>query len=90
MISDYRYQLASYRMLYGPSAGFSKDSVWTCFHNDPAHTDYFEEYCRKGEIARARIVWSRYQQAVQDTLSTPEGVARLLTMLRTTISCTRE
>lgn len=86
MVSAYRYHLASYRMLYGPRADFSKDSVWTCFHNDPAHTDYFEEYCRKGEIARARIVWSRYQQAVQNTLSMPEGVTHLISMLRTAIS----
>ncbi|VDM41305.1 unnamed protein product [Toxocara canis] len=64
-----RYNLTSYRLLYGPSVGyasFDMDSPWTKFIEDNVWKEVFMEFCNQGYFSEALIVWQRYLREMRE------------------------
>lgn len=79
-----RYELASYRMLFGGnSAHFDLHSEWSSFILNVTHTEYFDRFCEQGQITQARILFARYPSEIYPHLKTPSlerGVEKLLAL----------
>uniref|UniRef100_A0A915BMD4 RZZ complex subunit KNTC1/ROD C-terminal domain-containing protein n=1 Tax=Parascaris univalens TaxID=6257 RepID=A0A915BMD4_PARUN len=61
-----RYNLASYRLLYGPKASFGVESPWTKFIDDSLWKEIFLEFCKDGCFSEALIVWQRYLKEMRE------------------------
>ncbi|VDK56844.1 unnamed protein product [Anisakis simplex] len=65
-LSRLRYNLSSYRMLYGPKASFLEDSAWSKFIEDNEWKEIFLHFCDRGYFTEAQIVWQRYLKEMRD------------------------
>lgn len=83
-ISRIRYELATYRMLFGGNlANFNQHSEWASFILNVSHTEYFDRFCEQGHITEARIIFSRYPNEINQHLNLPTlqlGVEKLLNL----------
>jgi hypothetical protein len=54
-IRAFRYELATYRALFGvgKTACFDSHSQWPAFIENRNHFDYFEDFCRRGLVVEA-------------------------------------
>lgn len=86
-IANFRYELASYRMFFGlNNASFDRESPWPEFLSADNHVLLFDNFCQKGSIAEARILFSRYPTDIQNHFASFEYTNRFLDLLSTSIT----
>ena len=72
-------------MVYGTDAKFGRNSEWQKFKDSETHKEYFDQLCKEGKIAEARILFTRYI-AIQQNLSQSGANKKLLSVFGKVIS----
>ena len=72
-------------MVYGTDAQFGRNSEWRKFKDSETHKEYFDQLCKEGKIAEARILFTRYI-AIQQHMSQNGANKALLSVFGKVIS----
>ncbi|CAD5225247.1 unnamed protein product [Bursaphelenchus okinawaensis] len=66
-VHSFKYAVNTYCAVYEPNADFSK-SIWKVFCTKENHWELFKQLLEQGKVDRARYLWQRYQETMDQNL----------------------